>query len=292
VCSAGNYFASAQHGSAQLTGAPGDWDWVLLPPVRDEAELEIWYPGSDEIAVELLAPDGTTVARVDPGEERVVRDGGQVVASAFHRRGDPGNGDNVVDLFLWPGAPLGRWRVRLLPVRVVNGEVHGWVERVHRGRQSVLADPDPLFTTNTICNGRRTLAVAAYDHRAPDPVPAPFSSAGPARDLHPKPDLAAPGVAITAPRSAVVLNGRRLRDGLTTMSGTSMAAPHVTSACAVLFEAAGRPLASDELTDLLRRTARPVRWGADRVGRGLLDLDAALAAIGEPSDVPTTTNPR
>ncbi|MGJ0223816.1 hypothetical protein ACQUZK_10480, partial [Streptococcus pyogenes] len=76
--------------------------------------------------------------------ERVVRDRGEVVVSGFHRQRDPGNADNVVDLFLWPGAPTGTWRVRLLPGRVRHGEVHGWLERVHRGRQSRFTDPDPL----------------------------------------------------------------------------------------------------------------------------------------------------
>ncbi|GGC05743.1 S8 family serine peptidase [Cellulomonas carbonis] len=280
VCSAGNYFASAQHRSAQLAdGATVEWAWTLLPPVLDEAELEVWYPASDELTAELLAPDGTLVARVGPGEERVARTDGRVVVSAFHRRADPGNGDHVVDLFIWPGAPVGTWRVRLVAGTVRDGEVHGWVERVHRGRQSVLADADPLFTTNTLCNGRRTLAVAAYDHRTPTPQPGPFSSAGPARDLHPKPDVAAPGVAITSSRSAVRLNGHELRDGLTTMTGTSMAAPHVTGAVALLLEAAGRPLCSDEITHLVRSTARAAPFPPERVGHGLLDVDAALAAL-------------
>lgn len=284
VCSAGNYFSTDQHASAQLTdGAPVEWEWVVEPPLVDNAELEIWYPAADDLLVELVGPAGDLVLRVLPGEERVVRDDGRVVVSAFHRRGDPGNGDNVADLFLWPGAPVGRWRVRIVPRRIEHGEVHGWVERAYRGRQSRFAVPDPLFTTNTICNGRRTLAVAAYDHRAPVPVPGPFSSAGPARDLHPKPDLAAPGVAITAARSSSLLNGRRQRDGLTTMSGTSMAAPHVTAAVAVLFEAAGRPLTSAEVGDLLRSTARPVPAGRERVGPGVLDVEAALRRLAASS---------
>ncbi|WP_225755260.1 S8 family serine peptidase [Actinotalea sp. Marseille-Q4924] len=292
VCSAGNYFSTGQHASAQLTdGAPVEWEWVVEPPLVDNAELEIWYPAADQLIVELVAPDGAVVLELPPGEERVVRDGGAVVVSAFHRRGDPGNGDSVVDLFLWPGAPAGRWRVRLVPRHVEKGEVHGWVERAYRGRQSRFAVPDPLFTTNTICNGRRTIAVAAYDHRAPVPLPGPFSSAGPARDLHPKPDLAAPGVAITAARSSSPLNGRRERDGLTTMSGTSMAAPHVTAAVAVLFEAAGRPLTSQEVGDLLRTTARPVPAGPERVGPGVLDVDAALRRLTAPP-LPTTLRTR
>ncbi|MFC9683610.1 S8 family serine peptidase [Streptomyces sp. NPDC056948] len=282
VCSAGNYFGTAQHCSAQLTeGTAVEWGWSVEPPVAGDAEMEIWYPAADDLTVELLAPDGTVVARLPPGAERIVQDGDRIVFSGFHRRTDPGSGDHVVDLFLWPGAPQGVWRVRLLPGRIERGEVHGWIERVHRGRQSRFTAPDQLFTTNTLCNGRRTLAVAAYDHRAPNEPPGAFSSAGPARDLRLKPDLAAPGVAITAARSSVLVNGRRERDGVTTMTGTSMAAPHVASAVAVLFEAAGRLLHSDEVTHLLRSTARPSLAGRERVGHGRLDISAALARLAE-----------
>lgn len=282
VCSAGNYFATAQHCSAQLVeGTPVEWGWTVEPPHAVDAEMEIWYPAADELTVELVAPDGTLAARLPPGAEGVVRDAGRVVVSGFHRRTDPGSGDHVVDLFLWPGAPQGTWRVRLLPGRIERGEVHGWIERAHRGSQSRFTAPDPLFTTNTLCNGARTLAVAAFDQRAPGEPPGGFSSAGPARDLRVKPDLAAPGVAITAARSSAPVDGRRVRDGVTTMSGTSMAAPHVAAAVAVLFEAAGRPLHSDEITDLLRSTARPSPAGRDRMGHGRLDVGAALARLAE-----------
>jgi subtilisin family serine protease len=280
VMSAGNYYASGQHASAQLRdGSAVEWGWQVDQPIGDVAELEIWYGGHDELTVELHDPGRTCVCRLAAGDEHVGREHGRVVLSAFHRRRDPNNDDNVVDLFLWPTATPGTWCVRLLPSHIVDGEVHGWIERVYRGQQSRFTSPDPLFTTNTICNGRRTLAVAAYNPRTVNRLPARFSSAGPARDLHPKPDLAAPGVGITAARSTVVVNGRRQRDRLTTMSGTSMAAPHVTAAVAVLFEAADRPLWAEEVHEILRDSARPSPTWPERMGSGLLDLDAALRRL-------------
>ena len=72
-------------------------------------------------------------------------------------------------------------------------------------------------------------------------------------------------------------------------TGTSFAAPFVTSACALLLARAARlsrPLAADAVRDLLMRTARPFPRGADALGcgAGVLDMPAALRALEEPPD--------
>jgi subtilisin family serine protease len=64
------------------------------------------------------------------------------------------------------------------------------------------------------------------------------------------------------------------------MSGTSMAAPHVTGTVARLFSAAGRKLTARETRALVVGTAEWLpRLDPDRAGYGLLDTDAALAAL-------------
>ena len=200
-----------------------------------------------------------------------------MIVSGFHRRRDPNNDDNVVNIFVWPGAPLGTWTVTIIPRSLARGEVHGWIERVQGGRQSVFESADSSFTTNTICNGRRTITVAACDVRSGIATPGRFSSSGPTRDLRHKPDLAAPGVGIRSAMSTVVVEGQRRRNGLTVMSGTSMAAPHVAGSACLVFEAGGRHLWAEDVRQILTQTAAPVANTPSRVGHGLVDIDAAVS---------------
>ena len=105
---------------------------------------------------------------------------------------------------------------------------------------------------------------------------APFSSYGLAFDDHVKPDLVAPGVAVTTSAPA---------GGYAAVSGTSVAAAQVAGAIAVLREA--RPeLTPAQLRGIVTSSARPVAGSAvdtpgdtapvEAQGGGELDLTAAL----------------
>jgi subtilisin family serine protease len=80
---------------------------------------------------------------------------------------------------------------------------------------------------------------------------APGSSTGPTRDGRVKPDLTAPSTLIRAPRMR--RNGQPTRYDL--MSGTSMAAPHVTGVAALLWSL-WPGLAAEQIRHALLSTAR------------------------------------
>jgi len=106
-----------------------------------------------------------------------------------------------------------------------------------------------------------------------------FSSFGLTAELDVKPDIGAPGGLI---RSTYPLEG----GAYATISGTSMAAPHVAGAAALLKQA--RPtLSAADYRPTLQNTADPKPWWGDpavgldnvhRQGAGMLDIDDAIQA--------------
>jgi len=107
-----------------------------------------------------------------------------------------------------------------------------------------------------------------------------FSSYGTAATLALKPDLGAPGGLI---RSTYPLEA----GGYATISGTSMASPHVAGAAALL-RAARPTLAASAFRDILQNSADPKVWSGSpalgfldivhRQGAGMVDVDDALAS--------------
>jgi subtilisin family serine protease len=195
-------------------------------------------------------------------------------------------------------APPGTWTVRVTDRRpsgdADDTAVHAWLEHDIRHElstdggaatdparprarppalQSYFEEPDPDSTISGFACGRLTIAVGAS---ATGGGPAPFSAAGPTRAGGRKPDVCAPGTGIRA-----ALAGTRVAR---TRSGTSMAAPHVTGAVALLLEAATAAkvdFTAAEIRDLViagAAGARRGRWDRRR-GHGEIDAAASLAAL-------------
>lgn len=150
------------------------------------------------------------------------------------------------------------------------------------GREGCGSVADPIAIYDA------AFTVGAHDHSG---TLAAFSSTGPvaADDSgRLKPDLTAPGVGVlsTTPYSATE-----------TMSGTSMASPHVAGAAALLWSAVPTLIGNPDLIEqLLIKSAAPVLssrctdalqpvWPNPLYGYGLLDVAAALEMAQQPWQV-------
>ncbi len=235
VKSAGNEFGHAGHASAQAFQGgvvPIEWDTVSTP--RQEDYFEFWFQSCDDLRFTLFDPNGSqcSVDRANPSADRHWPSGAVSIylsLTQFH----PDNGDSrlLVVVRNNQGGSLtaaGGWRLEILGQNVYSaGLVHGWVERDNARAVSFrTGSPDDL-TLSIPGTARTVIAVGACQPAAPLALSS-SSSRGPTRDNRSKPELVAPGVNIVAAEAGT-------GTGLIAMTGTSMAAPHVTGAVALLF---------------------------------------------------------
>ncbi|WP_020016260.1 S8 family peptidase [Promicromonospora sukumoe] len=177
------------------------------------------------------------------------------------------------------------WAARDQDARIVSmslgGEPAGADDPMAAAVDELTAETGALFVTAAGNGGPRTvsspaladsaLAVGAVD--ATDTL-ADFSSTGPAIDGGVKPEITAPGVDILAARSQLV----RGSGMYTTMSGTSMATPHVAGTAA-LVAAAHPGWTAEQIKEAIVSTAVPTpAYTPYEAGSGRLDAPAAVAA--------------
>jgi subtilisin family serine protease len=102
------------------------------------------------------------------------------------------------------------------------------------------------------------------------------SSRGPrAGDLAMKPDIAAPGEEIVAARAAGTLPDAAVDDLHARLSGTSMAAPHVAGAAAIVLQR-DPSITAAELKARLMTTVKTLAFSPDDGGTGLLNVGRAV----------------
>jgi subtilisin family serine protease len=287
VKSAGNAAAAGVHATGVLA-AGGTMSVSLAVPANDTTPdtIDFWYGAADRISIRITPPGGTASATVNPGTTTTLTlsNGNTVFIDSVVNH--PNNGDNRIYVQLQRGSQTtitsGTWTLRLGAVSIANGRWDGWVERGTAVPQFLAPHRNDAITISVPGTAREVITAASYVTKGAGPGSlSTFSSRGPTRDGRAAPTIAAPGQSITS--ALVGSSGTNQYQG---MSGTSMAAPHVTGGAALMLQA-HPTMTQAEIIDCLTRNARTdaqtgavpnTDWGA-----GKLDVQAAVqCAIGTP----------
>ena len=194
--------------------------------------LSIWYNPIDSITFRIINPSGRSTPLITyaggPQEYNLL---GSKVYTAF---GGPSPLSSDLEFAIYISAtgevPIttGPWTVELYGREIVDGRFDAWGPTVEAaGESNYMLEPVVETTLTTPSTSPMVVTVGAYNSTTGQI--APFSGRGYGRNESViKPDLVAPGVEIQAPSHTTF--------GYRTLSGTSMAAPHVTGGIALLME--------------------------------------------------------
>lgn len=194
--------------------------------------MSIWQQPIDVMAFSIIAPDGRRTPKIvysqGTGEYRF----GNTKVYTSYAGPSPLSGNIEFAIFLegvdGNSLMMGNWTVVVYGEEIVDGTFKAWGPTTESGADSnffLTSSIQGTFTTPSTATG--VTSVAAYNHNTGQI--APFSGRGYVlENEYVKPDIAAPGVEIQAPSHTT--NGYR------TLSGTSMATPHVTGGIALIME--------------------------------------------------------
>ena len=235
VKSAGNERGHAGHAMIDVAeGGASSIVWETNDQSRDEDYFEFWFHNFDEIEFTLEDPNNRTipvpVSKANPAVSEAL--GG----NACHLQltmGHPDNGDNLLSVRIQRDLSRiqeGTWKMRMVGREIrADGVVHAWVERdAARAVEFVTGDNDEM-TLSIPGTAEHVVTVGACASQIPIQL-TDSSSFGLTRNDRAKPDLCAPGLDIRAARA-----GSSNHSATVAMTGTSMAAPHVTGSIALVL---------------------------------------------------------
>jgi len=260
--SAGNSNNKNSHASGQVAqGATENVTLSYLANATRSDVIEIWYDGHDRFDVTVTAPTdpATVVGPVAAGAaaNATMPNGQQIQVNSILN--DPRNGDNVISIIITANAanpiPAGNWTIAITGNTVINGRFQAWVDRNNRAQSDFQA---PYLTAGEMTLGdlgttKRAITVGNHQKPAPGNI-STSSGCGPTRDGRIKPEIAAVGSNVTSCRSRN-MNAADPGNFYVDMSGTSMSAPLVAGAVALLFQCRGAAQTWADIKQVLEDTA-------------------------------------
>ncbi len=305
------------HVTATVAGnGQAEIDFQVREEYDSYATVDLWYDRAGALNLEVVADGGATSGVVGDGTSSTFPANPGAAAghlytvdiegttngpwsrnNNFHieinkpKRGNLPKGDN--------------WKLKLTNPGATPVNLHCWIDGgshapvflppVNPPDGKIRASSDATLCTPATAVGAIAVANHASKTSCCDCWPKegirPSSSRGPvARDAanNPKPDIAAPGLEITAPKADPANAPGHCcsccPDGCCCLyhdlSGTSMAAPHVTGTIALMFEAKDSLTQKDVLQALQNSATPPPAGGSKETwGAGKLNALAAVNAV-------------
>lgn len=282
----GNEGASAGHVSGKVRRQISETVELAVQQREPALSIQIWKSYVDEMGVSVISPSGRQAGPFYEflGAQRYIL--GDTELLIYYGEPKPYSVKQEIYLSLLPGKQYiesGVWKIVLTPGRIVDGEYQMWLPtQTSLNMGTAFLQPNSMSTLTIPSTASLAVTVAAYDARTFSY--ADFSGRGPAGMYEGenvlKPDIAAPGVRVTAPVP---------RGGYQSFSGTSFAAPFVTGSAALLMEwgivRGNDPyLYGEKVKAYLRKGAKQLagyeRWPNALLGYGALCVRDSLPGLG------------
>jgi subtilisin family serine protease len=261
--------------------------------VQDDI-LELWHDGVDRLSVAVQPPGASSPNAGDfvtPGANSTTTTTAKNQIRIVSTNNAGNTGDVRTTVFVTRGTANriqpGTWKLHLRADAITESRFDVWIERSGQPRtkeQARFTEPsnDPTRTISIPGTARRIITVGSFVTRGGTIGQiSDFSSRGPTRHGLPKPEIAAPGEDIAAARSTAAseFDAPPFENVYTIMPGTSMAAPHVTGAAALLLHV-NPSLTCMEAKQILMRAARSTGFASSAPdntwGAGKLDVAEAV----------------
>lgn len=188
--------------------------------------VEIWTESIGALSVGVMSPDGEYSGRIPirTYEQRIEFVFRKTKIYVFYERVETYSGEEVIILRM-QDLEEGIWKITVANLVEEEARFHSWMPMREFVKNSRFLRPDPNTLICNPGNAYQIVTTAAYDYR--DNSIFVNSSRGFTVNFGVKPDLAAPGVNVYGPVSALRY-GRR--------SGTSVAAAHTAGVAAMLLQ--------------------------------------------------------